>query len=352
MAKIDMFLKKAIELGASDFHISTNSPPVYRILGDIKRLPYQNLTLDITKVLIAEILPEKLKEQYTRNGHIDFAYEIPGVGRFRTNVFRSHNGLDASFRVIPNKIPTLQELNLPQTLSRITQYHQGIVLITGPTGHGKTTTMASLINMISQSRPHHIITIEQPVEYVFSSSKAVVNQREVGLHTRSFSNALRAALREDPDIIVVSEMRDLETISLALTAAETGHLVFGTMMTSNAIKTIDRIIDAFPADQQPQVRTSFSDALKCIISQRLIPRIDQRGRLPAIELLNNTLPVANLIREGKTFQIASMMITGKSSGMIRLDDSLAQLVLNKTISKESAMLYAQDTQVLRQLVGQ
>jgi twitching motility protein PilT len=169
MAKIDMFLKKAIEIGASDFHISTNSPPVYRVMGEIKRLPYQNLTLDITKALIAEILPEKLKDQFIRNGHIDFAYDIPGVGRFRTNVFRSHNGLDASFRVIPNKIPTLQELNLPQTLSRITQYHQGIVLITGPTGHGKTTTMASLINMISQSRPHHIITIEQPVEYVFSS---------------------------------------------------------------------------------------------------------------------------------------------------------------------------------------
>ncbi len=352
LAKIDMFLKKAVEMGASDFHISTNSPPVYRILGEVKRLPYQNLTIDITKVLIGEIIPEQHREGFMRNGHIDFAYEIDGVGRFRTNVFRSHNGIDASFRVIPNKIPTLEELNLPQTLTRITQYHQGIVLITGPTGHGKTTTMASLINMINATRPHHIITIEQPVEYIFKSQKAVVNQREVGIHTRSFSNALRAALREDPDIIVVSEMRDLETISLALTAAETGHLVFGTMMTSNAIKTIDRIIDAFPADQQPQIRTSFSDALKCIISQRLIPRIDSKGRIPAVELLINTLPVANLIREGKSFQIGSMMITGKSQGMIRLDDSLAQLVKNRIISPESAYLYSQDIQVLKQLLGQ
>ncbi len=321
-------------------------------MGDVKRLPYQNLTLDITKLLIAEIIPEQIKDGFMRNGHIDFAYEIAGLGRFRANIFRSHNGIDASFRVIPYKIPTLEELNLPSTLNRITHYHQGIVLITGPTGHGKTTTMASLINMINASRPHHIITIEQPVEYVFQSAKAVVNQREVGIHTRSFSNALRAALREDPDIIVVSEMRDLETISLALTAAETGHLVFGTMMTSNAIKTVDRIIDAFPADQQPQIRTSFSDALKCIISQRLIPRIDAKGRIPAIELLINTLPVANLIREGKTFQIASIMITGKSAGIIRLDDSLAQLVKNKIISSESAFQYTQDANVLKQLLGQ
>ncbi len=347
-----MFLKKAVELGASDFHISTNSPPIYRIIGEVKKIPYQNLTLDITKVLISEIIPEQYREGFMRNGHIDFAYEIPEVGRFRTNVFRSHNGLDASLRVIPNRVPSLEELNLPQTLNRITQYHQGIVLITGPTGHGKTTSMASLINMISSTRPHHIITIEQPVEYIIQSSRAVVNQREVGIHTKSFSNALRAALREDPDIIVVSEMRDLETISLALTAAETGHLVFGTMMTSNAIKTIDRIIDAFPANQQPQIRASFSDSLKCIISQRLIPRIDQKGRIPAIELLINTLPVANLIREGKTFQIGSMMVTGKSAGMIRLDDSLATLVKNKIISQESAFLYSQDIQVLKQLLGQ
>lgn len=347
-----MFLKKAVEMGASDFHISTNSPPIYRIMGEVKRIPYQNLVVDITKMLIAEIIPEQIKEGFIRNGHIDFAYEIAEIGRFRVNVFRSHNGIDASFRVIPYRIPTLEELNLPKTLSRITQYHQGIVLITGPTGHGKTTTMASLINMIAASRPHHIITIEQPVEYVIPSVKAVVNQREVGLHTRSFSNALRAALREDPDIIVVSEMRDLETISLALTAAETGHLVFGTMMTSNAIKTIDRIVDAFPGDQQPQIRTSFSDALKCIISQRLIPRIDTKGRIPAIELLINTLPVANLIREGKTFQIASVMVTGKSTGMIRLDDSLAHLVKNKIISQESAAQYSQDPQVLKQLLGQ
>jgi twitching motility protein PilT len=347
MPLIDQFLKKAVELRASDFHIITGSPPIYRINGELKQLPYQAIGFDLARQVLGEILTDYRRDRFTRFGHVDFSYDVPGVARFRVNVLRSRKGLDAEFRTIPYKVPTLAELGMPPVVERLTKQHQGIVLVTGPTGHGKTTTMAAMVDVVAASRRHHIITIEDPIEYLFESRLAVINQREVGTHTKSFGNALRAALREDPDVIVIGEMRDLESIQLALQAAETGHLVIGTMMTSNAVRTIDRIIDSFPASQQAQVRTSLSDALRGIISQRLIKRADQPGMAAAVEVLLCTIPIASLIREGKVYQIPHIMITGKSQGMVRLDDSLVELVKQRKITTEQAYQYCADAKTLQ-----
>ena len=347
MPVIDQFLKKAVELKASDFHIVTGSPPIFRINGEIKKLPYQPLTFEQARSIIGEILSDTRRDRFTKFGHVDFSYDVPGVARFRVNVLRSRKGLDAEFRTITYEIPTLDTLGMPPVVTRLTKHHQGIVLITGPTGHGKTTTMAAMVDMIAADRRHHIITIEDPIEYLFESKLAVVNQREIGSHTKSFGNALRAALREDPDVIVVGEMRDIETISLALQAAETGHLVLGTMMTSNAVRTIDRIIDSFPAGQQAQVRTSLADALRGIISQRLIKRADGTGMAAAVEVLLCTIPIASLIREGKVYQVPHIMITGKAQGMVRLDDSLAELVKQKKITTEAAFEFASDAKTMQ-----
>lgn len=347
MPVIDQFLKKAVELKASDFHIVTGSPPIFRVNGELKKFPYQPLTFEQARSLIGELLTDLRRDRFTRFGHVDFSYDVPGVARFRVNVLRSRKGLDAEFRTITYQIPTLDALGMPPVVARLTKNHQGIVLVTGPTGHGKTTTMASMVDMIAGERRHHIITIEDPIEYLYESKLAVVNQREVGAHTKSFGNALRAALREDPDVIVIGEMRDTETVSLAMQAAETGHLVLGTMMTSNAVRTIDRIIDSFPASQQAQVRTSLADALRGIVSQRLIKRADGAGMVAAVEVLLSTIPIASLIREGKVYQVPHIMITGKSSGMVRLDDSLADLVKQKKISQEMAFEFASDPKTLQ-----
>ena len=351
MPVIDQFLKKAVELKASDFHVVTDSPPIFRINGELKKFPYQALTFEQARSLIGEVLTDPQRDRFARFGHVDFSYDVPGVARFRVNVLRSRKGLDAEFRTISYQIPTLDSLGMPPVVTRLTRHHQGIVLVTGPTGHGKTTTMAAMVDMIAAERRHHIITIEDPIEFLFEPKLAVVNQREVGAHTRSFGSALRAALREDPDVIVIGEMRDIETISLALQAAETGHLVLGTMMTSNAVRTIDRIIDSFPASQQEQVRTSLADALRGVVSQRLIKRADAQGMVAAVEVLLCTIPIASLIREGKVYQIPHIMVTGKAQGMVRFDDSLFDLVRTRKITAEVAYESATDPKVLQTAIA-
>jgi twitching motility protein PilT len=275
---------------------------------------------------------------------VDFAYTLPGVGRFRSNAYRQQRGFDATFRAIPPRPPSLEELGLPTSLARFANFHQGMVLLTGPAGCGKSSTLAALLNIINEERRDHIVTIEDPIEFIHPSKRCVVNQRQVGPHTGSFARALRAALREDPDIIAIGELRDLETISLGLTAAETGHLVLASLHTSNAIRTVNRILGVFPPNQQEQVRTMLAESLRAVISQRLVARADGNGRVPALEILVANRAVGNLIRENKTFQIRSVLQTGGSQGMCLLDASLSELVKAGTITREEASRHAEEPQ--------
>ena len=277
-----------------------------------------------------------------KHGELDFAYTLPGVGRFRANVYRQQRGSDGVFRVIPPAPPTLEDLGLPNSLAKVINFHQGLVLLTGPAGCGKSSTMAALINILNEERRDHILTIEDPIEHLHPSNRCVVNQRQVSRHTESFARALRAALREDPDVIVIGELRDRETIGLALTAAETGHLVLGTLHTNNAIRTINRIVGAFPPGQQAQIRIMISESLKAIVSQRLLPRADHKGRVAAIEILMGNKAVGNLIREGKTVQILSVLQTGAPHGMCLMDSSLAALLKSGAIGKDEALRHAED----------
>jgi twitching motility protein PilT len=273
---------------------------------------------------------------------VDFAYEIPGLARYRANFFHQRNGIGAVFREIPSTILTCEELGLPPVLKRLSTLPRGLVLVTGPTGSGKSTTLAAIINETNRSRKDHILTIEDPIEFVHKSDKAVVNHREVGTHTQSFSSALRGALREDPDVILVGEMRDLETISLAIEASATGHLVFGTLHTSSAPKTVDRIIEVFPVNQQLQIRSTLADSIRAVVSQTLFKRTDKRGRVAAVEIMIGTPAVRNLIREGKTFQIPGMIQTGKKFGMQTLDESIMRLLEKKIIGADDAYMKAED----------
>jgi len=337
MAKLDQILIKAAEIGASDVHIAVNNPPLYRHVGELKKFKTQPFSKDMTKALLFEILTSEMKQRIEKDLQCDFSYEIPGVARYRANVFCQRLGLDGSFRIIPFKIPSLEELGLPKVVKTILEHHQGLILITGATGHGKSTTLASMVDYLNETKSHHILSIEDPIEFVHSvSKKGVVNQRQVDRDTLSFQNALRGALREDPDIIIIGELRDPETISLALTAAETGHLVIGTMSTSNAQKTIDRLIDSFPPEQQNQVRTMLADSIKGIVTQRLIKSKEGRKRVLATEIMVGTVPVAGIIRDKKTFQIPSLIQTGKKVGMQLMDESLMQLLKDGLISQEAA----------------
>jgi len=322
------------ERGASDLHLTSGSPPYMRIHGEMVKLNYKSVTADTSQALIFEILNNKQKDIFTENWDLDLSYPLSGVGRFRVNVFMQRTGISAAFRLIPEKIKTIRELDLPEQLSSLIDVSEGLVLVTGPTGSGKSTTLASLIHTINVDQQAHIITIEDPIEFVHENHQSLVSQREVSSHTKSFGSALRAALREDPDIILVGEMRDLETISLAITAAETGHLVFGTLHTNSAVKTVDRIIDVFPETQQAQIRVMLSESLRGVVSQVLLPRADHAGRAPAVEVLINMPAIANLIREGKTFQIASAMQTGRAHGMITFENSIQELIRNEIVSKE------------------
>jgi twitching motility protein PilT len=336
MAKIDAFFKLMGDLGASDLHLVTGSQPILRIRGDMERVKYKLFDNDELTSMLYEIAPEDKIKVFEETGDIDFAYEIPGLARYRANFFRQLNGIGAVFRLIPSNIMTAEQLGLPPVITQLSMLHKGLVLVTGPTGSGKSTTLAAIVDYANKYRKDHIITVEDPVEFVHRSQGCIVNHREVGRHTRSFATALRAALREDPDIILVGEMRDLETIQLAIEAAATGHLVFGTLHTQSATKTVDRIIDVFPANQQEQIRSTLSDSLKAVVAQTLFKRVDVKGRCAALEILISTAACANLIRENKTFQMPSVIQTGRKYGMQSLDNAIEELLKRGWISAEEA----------------
>lgn len=346
MATIDELFKVMVEQKASDLHITSGAPPYLRLHGNMVALNYRELSNQDVQGLIFEILTEKQKKQFVEKWELDCAYAIPGLGRFRVNVFMQRKGLGGVFRVIPEKILTPQELNLPQSIMDLIDADRGLILVTGPTGSGKSTTLAALIHHINMTREAHILTVEDPVEFVHQNIKSLVNQREVGSHTKNFASALKAALREDPDIMLVGELRDLETISLALTAAETGHLVFGTLHTNSAAKTIDRIIDVFPSGQQQQIRTMLSESLRGVVAQTLFSRADGQGRVAAYEILKNTKAIGNLIRENKIHQVASIMQTGQSSGMVLFEKYIDDLVKTGKVSAADARTFlGKDTDV-------
>jgi twitching motility protein PilT len=322
VAKIDAFFKLMFDQGASDLHLVAGQQPIIRLQGDLERIKYDPLENDELRAMLYEIAPEHRVKQFEETGDVDFGYEIPGVARFRANFFAQKNGVGAVFRQIPTKISTADELGLPPILKKAAMLHKGLVLVTGPTGSGKSTTLAAILDHANRNRRDHIITIEDPIEFVHDSHGCLVNHREVGSHTKSFAAALRGALREDPDIILVGEMRDLETIRLALEASNTGHLVLATLHTTSAPKTIDRVIEVFPAEEQAQVRNSLSTGLKLVVAQNLFKRVDRRGRVAALEILVSTPAVANLIRENKSHQLPSMIQTGKKFGMQGLDDAI------------------------------
>ena len=342
MAKIDAFFQLMHEQGASDLHLAAKEQPAIRIRGDMERIKYDVLDNDTLRGMLYEITPEHKIKTFEETGDMDFAYEIPGLARYRANFFMQKNGIAAAFREIPSVIQTAASLGLPTVMSKLATLPRGLVLITGPTGSGKSTTLAAIIDEANRVRKDHIITIEDPIEFVHTSKSCIINQREVGIHTKDFSAALRGALREDPDIILVGEMRDLETISLAVEAASTGHLVFATLHTTSAARTIDRIIEVFPATEQMQIRANLADSIRAVISQVLFKRIDKKARCVALEILIATPAVRNLIRESKTFQIPSMMQAGKKYGMQLLDDAITDLLNKGWVSGDEAYSKAND----------
>lgn len=333
--------------GASDLIISAGAPPILRVDGQLIRTKGDPLTPEQAKKLIYGLLDAEQKKTFEENRELDFSLAREKKHRFRVNVYFQKQSVTAAFRPIPEEIPTWQELGLPEYVTEIATARQGLVLVTGPTGHGKTTTQASIIDMINEQRACHVITIEDPIEYVHVHKRSIVDQREVGSDTLSFLDALKYVLRQDPDVILIGEMRDLETIQAALRAAETGHLVLATLHTNDAIQTVDRVIDVFPAGSQQQVRFQLSMVLLAILSQRLLPRADTEGRVLAIELLKNTTAVANMIREGKTHQVLSVMETGTKEGMITMDKSIKELYLEGLISYDEARVNMRNPKELK-----
>ena len=336
MARIDAFFKLMAEQKASDLHLSTSNSPMLRVNGDLVRVDYPPLENDDLKAMIYEIAPEAKIKLFEETSDVDFGYEVPGMARYRANFFQQKYGISAVFRLIPSKILTVDDLNLPPVLKRFPLLKKGLILVTGPTGSGKSTTLAAMMDYANLHRHDHIITVEDPIEFVHRSQNCLVQHREVGIHTRSFAAALRGALREDPDVLLVGEMRDLETIELALTAAATGHLVFGTLHTSSAAKAVDRVIDVFPTTQQNQIRATLAESLKGVIAQNLFKTIDKPGRVAALEILVVDMAIANLIREGKTHQVPGMIQVGKKKGNQPLDDAITDLLRNGRISPEEA----------------
>ena len=341
---VDQYLRLGREYECSDVHLATAFPPAWRRFGQLQPIwdDHEPLTADETETLARSFLEDREWNRLQEKGDVDFAYANE-EGRFRASVVKQRLGYDMVFRIISTEIKTMEDINLPiDSLVPLTRYHNGLILVTGAVGSGKSTTLASLIDFINKDREDHILTLEDPIEYVFDSQGCHVNQREVHLHTESFAKALRGALREDPDVIMVGEMRDLETIQLALTAAETGHLVLGTLHTGNAPRTLDRILDVFPTDQRDQIRIMVSESLRGVISQQLVPKADGNGRILALELLVNTAAVSNCIREGKTFMLPGVMQTGKNVGMITMDESLRTLYIQGQITQEEALYRAED----------
>jgi len=355
MAKIDSFFNLMFEQKASDLHLSAGNSPMLRVNGELHRVDYPPLDNDELKGMLYEIAPDYKVKVYEETGDVDFGYEIPGVSRFRANFFNQKWGCAAVFRQIPSKVLSFEDFEkfdapLPPVLKKFAMLSRGLVLVTGPTGSGKSTTLAAIMDYANRNRRDHILSIEDPIEFVHESRNCLVNHREVGVHTRSFASALRGALREDPDVILVGEMRDLETIELALTAASTGHLVFGTLHTQSAAKTVDRVIDVFPADQQNKIRATLSESLKGVVAQHLFKRIDKKGRVAAMEILVFTTAIANLVREGKTHQIPGMIQVGKKLGNMPMDDSIMDHLRMKRISPEDAYDKAQDKRKFRQFL--
>jgi twitching motility protein PilT len=338
LTSIDELLEQMVDRGASDVHITVDSAPAFRIRGQLVRAEaYEPLTADDTRPLMYRILSSEQQKQFELNRQLDFAYAIPGLARFRVNVFYQRGAVAAALRMIPHEIRTLEELGLPSSLHSLAENANGIVLVTGPTGSGKSSTLAAIIDEINRNRSEHIVTVEDPIEFVHRHKRCVVNQREIGPDTLSFADALRGALRQDPDVILVGEMRDLETISTALTAAETGHLVFATLHTQSAPSTIDRIIDVFPAEQQDQVRIMLANSLQGVITQTLLPTADGSGRVAALEILLPDDAVRNLIRQAKVEQVYSIMQTNVTRGMQTMEQALAELVLRRVVDLDVAI---------------
>ena len=337
LGHVDEYLAIGQEAGASDIHLGVNAPPIWRLHGNLQPVwpDAAKLTSDETAALAEGFLTDAQKIQLNERGDADFAY-ANDFGRFRTSIVRQRLGIDLVFRIINTRVRTMDDLGLPESLKLLTRYHNGLILVTGSVGSGKSTTLAALVEQVNLERREHIITLEDPIEYIFEPKGCHITQREVHTHTRSFSAALRGALREDPDVIMVGEMRDLETISLAITAAETGHLVLGTLHTGNASRTLDRLLDVFPVDQQEQIRIMVSESLRGIISQQLIPRADGTGRVLALETLTNTPAVANIIREAKTFMLPGVIQTGKKQGMQLMDDAVSALAERGLITRDEA----------------
>ena len=345
MAHIDQYLRFMLKTGASDFHLSTGANPIYRIDGSMRPVATSSsepMTSVHVWTLLKEILPERNRSEFDDSRDTDFAYEISGVGRFRVNVFKDRKGVGAVFRYIPEKILTFEQLGLPQILNQFCMLNAGLVLITGPTGSGKSTTLAAMVDHINTTRSDHIVTIEDPIEFVHPNRNCLINQREINSHTESFKNALRAALRQDPDIVLVGEMRDLETTEIAIETAETGHLVLGTLHTNTAASTVNRIIDQFPASRQEQIRTMLSASLQGVVSQILLKRAEGKGRIAAMEILVVTPAIANNIREGKTHQIPSAIQTGRKFGMQLLSSHIIELVRDKIVEPQEAYHKAVD----------
>lgn len=342
MYDLDEILIQSVKVRASDIHLTTGRPPSYRIDGILAPIEGERLTPQMLEDILMPLMDVRHREELQNNGQTDFAYAISGVGRFRVNVFKQRGTLASVMRSLPFNIPEPEDLGIPAEVVEMTSRKRGLILVTGPTGSGKSTTLASLIHVINRNYPYHIITLEDPIEYLHRHDKSVVNQREIGSDSTDYAQALRAALREDPDVILVGEMRDLETISTAITAAETGHLVFSTLHTIGADKTIDRIIDVFPPNQQQQIRIQLASVLECVVSQQLLKKADGSGRVAALEVLFANNAVRNLIRESKTYQIASIMQTNKRAGMQTMDDALYDLYMRKLIDADNAVTYAQD----------
>jgi twitching motility protein PilT len=349
--KIQPLLQAIVNAGASDLHVSTGMPPIARLRGEMVPLQAPPLDPEQTRQALYELLTDAQRAQFAERLDLDFAIEIPGLARFRANYFEQRRGVAAVFRVISSKIPTLEQLGTPRVLKDLALRERGLVLVTGPTGSGKSSTLAAMIDHVNETCQKHIITIEDPIEFVHQPKKCLINQREVGAHTESFSAALRGALREDPDVMLVGELRDLETTSLAITAAETGHLVFGTLHTNSAAKTIDRLIDVFPTGQQAQVRTMLSESLEGVVAQTLIPTADKKGRVAAFEILVGVNALRNLIREDKTSQIQSVIQVGAAQGMMTLDQSLKELVISGKITRDEALARSTNPKLFEQGVA-
>jgi twitching motility protein PilT len=356
MAKIDAFFNLMFEQKASDVHLSTGNAPMLRINGELHRVDFPPLENDALKTMLYEIAPEYKIKIFEETGDVDFGYEIPNVSRFRANFYNQKNGIGAVFRQIPSRVLSFEDFEkfdapLPAVLKKFAMLNRGLVVVTGPTGSGKSTTLAAMVDYANKNRRDHILTIEDPIEFVHECKNCLINHREVGVHTKSFAAALRGALREDPDIILVGELRDLETIELALVAASTGHLVLGTLHTPSAAKTVDRIIDVFPAEQQNKIRATLSEALKGVVAQNLFKRIDKKGRVAALEILVFTTAIANLVREGKTHQIPGMIQVGKRIGNQPLDDAIMEHLRMKRISPEEAYEKAMDKKKFRSFLA-